>query len=71
MSHSNRKNGYRFFRKPRTQNTRLMEYYAVVEIGESGYTVPNRLSGRANLSGQIPTTYDDLNYSNPRHLVQR
>jgi hypothetical protein len=72
MSRSVKCNGYDLFRNPRTQRTRL-EHYASLELSENGYGVPNRLRGRSNLTGSIPTAYDDLSYSvaSPHHLDRR
>jgi hypothetical protein len=63
MSNTLKNNGYGFFRKPRTQNSRVTEQLAKQEILEAGYRIHNRLQTRANLYGPIPTAYDDLNYS--------
>jgi hypothetical protein len=68
MSRTVKVNGSGFFRRPRTQNSRVTEQLAKDEILEAGYRVRNRLQTRANLSGTIPTAYDDLNYSTrPRY----
>lgn len=66
MSRSTKDNGLGFYRKPRTQNSRITEQLAREEILEAGYQIHNRLQTRANLHGPIPTTYDDLNFSTRR-----
>jgi hypothetical protein len=68
MSDTRKTNGCGFFRRPRTQNSRVAEQLAKEEILDAGYSVHNRLQTRANLHGSIPTAYDDLSYSTrPRY----
>jgi len=68
MSDTVKINGYGFFRRPRTQNSRVAEQVAKDAILEAGYRIHTRLQTRANLHGSIPTAYDDLNYSTrPRY----
>jgi hypothetical protein len=63
MSRTVKRKGFAHFRRPKTQQQRIVEIAALEELIEAGITPSNRLRNRASLSGSIPTSYDDLNFS--------
>lgn len=63
MSRTYKNNGKSYFRNPKTQNSRIVEESSKLEILENEYIPTNRHKTRGNVTGSIPTSYDDLNYS--------
>ena len=60
MSRTHRKT-IRVLRNPKTNNTRINEYYAYQEMIEAGYKPSNREQVRGNLNcTSIPSSWDDL-----------
>lgn len=47
-TYRNRQHPESGYRKAHVQSTRILEYYAVYELKESGFNPPNRLVARAN-----------------------
>lgn len=63
MSRTYKSNGKGYFRYPQTQNSRIVEESSKLEILENEFQPTNRNKTRGNVTGSIPTAYDDLNYS--------
>lgn len=63
MSRTIKTNGRSFFRRPATQATRVAEAKALCHLFDQDCAASNRLKCRANVTGCIPTAYDDLHYA--------
>jgi hypothetical protein len=63
---------HKYFRDPRTKNAQTAEYHAAVGLTEAGFPIANRHAERANpTSGQIPSSWDDLDIAASREIDYR